>query len=496
MKLEDKLRFGRKLARSLIALAVLLVSSAEYAAIRTVTSNADSGVGSLRQAIEQINAGAKVNNVIRFDDSLAGQTISLETELDKITVDNLTIDASGLGLSNKVTIERSARTHRKFGIFNHDGNGTLVINNLVVRNGEVHRRLGGGGIHSSNAVNLANSIVSANESSRDGGGGVSGNIVNVINSTVSENTASDNHAGGGVAGFTVTITNSTIFRNTSGSGGGVYGRELTVTNSTIFENTATNDSAGGGIDGSTVTVTNSTIFRNTIMNGVGGGVGGSTVTVTSSTILGNAADIGGGIRGSDLTVVNSTISGNMATRNSGGIRGLAITIINSTISGNTTTNTSSYGGGICCFEMSITNSTISGNTAGNSGGIYSNFEILKLDNSLVIGNTAFYSPEIGGVYGHSSTIVSSNSTIGFTGIFAGKTLTDIFESPIDIASLPSTEGNLRLKAGSPAIDAGDNNLARYSDTIDITHDLDGNPRIQGAAVDMGAYEFVISSSGD
>jgi hypothetical protein len=46
-------------------------------------------------------------------------------------------------------------------------------------------------------------------------------------------------------------------------------------------------------------------------------------------------------------------------------------------------------------------------------------------------------------------------------------------------------GDLRLQAGSPAIDAGDQALLPAG----ITTDLDGNPRVVGANVDMGAYEF-------
>jgi len=46
-------------------------------------------------------------------------------------------------------------------------------------------------------------------------------------------------------------------------------------------------------------------------------------------------------------------------------------------------------------------------------------------------------------------------------------------------------GNFRLQEGSPAIDAG-NDLGIPSG---ITTDLGGNPRIVGAAVDMGAYEL-------
>jgi hypothetical protein len=45
-------------------------------------------------------------------------------------------------------------------------------------------------------------------------------------------------------------------------------------------------------------------------------------------------------------------------------------------------------------------------------------------------------------------------------------------------------GDYREAAGSPTIDAGDNAYA------DATVDLDGNPRILGTAVDIGAYELV------
>ncbi|HEX5225861.1 MAG TPA: choice-of-anchor Q domain-containing protein [Solirubrobacteraceae bacterium] len=44
--------------------------------------------------------------------------------------------------------------------------------------------------------------------------------------------------------------------------------------------------------------------------------------------------------------------------------------------------------------------------------------------------------------------------------------------------------NFRLQAGSPAIDAG------AVDALTGPTDLDGNPRVQGAAVDLGAYELV------
>ncbi|MBN1672036.1 MAG: right-handed parallel beta-helix repeat-containing protein [Kiritimatiellae bacterium] len=60
----------------------------------------------------------------------------------------------------------------------------------------------------------------------------------------------------------------------------------------------------------------------------------------------------------------------------------------------------------------------------------------------------------------------------------------VFESP--------AAGNYRLAAGSPAKDAGTNPLALLPVALfpdyDLTRDLAGNPRPQGAAWDMGAFE--------
>jgi hypothetical protein len=46
-------------------------------------------------------------------------------------------------------------------------------------------------------------------------------------------------------------------------------------------------------------------------------------------------------------------------------------------------------------------------------------------------------------------------------------------------------GDYRLQTGSPAIDTGD----ATAFPPDVTTDLDGNPRIVGGEIDMGAYEW-------
>ena len=46
-----------------------------------------------------------------------------------------------------------------------------------------------------------------------------------------------------------------------------------------------------------------------------------------------------------------------------------------------------------------------------------------------------------------------------------------------------------LAKGAPAIDAGDTGMALYPDGTPLTVDVVGNRRVQGEAVDIGAYEY-------
>jgi hypothetical protein len=64
----------------------------------------------------------------------------------------------------------------------------------------------------------------------------------------------------------------------------------------------------------------------------------------------------------------------------------------------------------------------------------------------------------------------------------------LFITDVNPSSAPTTGGNLRLGAGSPAIHAGGDHHVPEG----VTTDLDGNPRIIGPAVDMGAYEAVVT----
>jgi hypothetical protein len=50
--------------------------------------------------------------------------------------------------------------------------------------------------------------------------------------------------------------------------------------------------------------------------------------------------------------------------------------------------------------------------------------------------------------------------------------------------------DLHLSATSPAVDAGSSSIAWTGGTgVSLVFDADGNARIKGAAIDIGAYEF-------
>ena len=327
----------------------------------------------------------------------------------------------------------------------------------------------------------------------DYGGGIYNydNVLAVTDSTISGNSAES--SGGGIFNSygTLSVTGSTISNNSARNGGGIYNAHgiLIATGSTISGNSA--ESSGGGIRNSygTLSVTGSTISGNSAA-GSGGGVRNAygELSFTDSTIVGNSAGShGGGVYNSyvTLTVTHSTISGNSA-ENGGGIYNSSntLTVTNSTISG----NSADYGGGVysSTHTLTVTNSTISGNSAmASGGGIFNalNGGVLTARNTILAGNTAGDTgPNVVGLL----DIVSSNNLIGMDPKFTRD------PSPGADGQWGTEDddfGDLRLTGQSPAINKGDNALAVDPQGNLLLIDLDGNPRIHGSAVDIGAYEF-------
>ncbi len=227
---------------------------------------------------------------------------------------------------------------------------------------------------------------------------------------------------------------------------------------------------------------NNLVIRNNTAIIGGGGIynDSAPITLTNSIIKDNTAEYGGGIRNNNSAsrLTNVIITGNSATMSTEGAGGggifnqaSALELTNVLIAGN---STNFQGGGFRNLSGNpvFTNVTMANNTAVNdaattamdiAGGVP------QLHNTIVFGT-------IGGNYATQSSMIDDN-TSNARGA-AAHAITDVFTSP--------DNGDYTLRSGSPAINAGNNNL--YLNLDANTRDLAGNLRLVGPHIDMGAYE--------
>jgi hypothetical protein len=400
--------------------------------VLTVQNCADSGPGSLREAIFNAASGSTID----LTQLQCSEITLLSGEID-VTVDGLKVMGPGAdpGSAHHLTIYGGAGYGYKYRIF-EAGTGTFTISGLKLADAHYQGQgalVKGGCVTSAGTLIIEDSIVSGCE-------------IEAL-------------YGSSVPAF----------------GGAVYAREkLSVTNSIIANNMAysgtSTDAYGGGIaTGGFLTIQNSTIADNKAITpsgfGVGGGVmvfGWGDVLVFGSTISGNEAGVAGGLRVStlgSLAITNSTLSGNYAFY----IGGASVASSSVTLKNSTVTRNSAYVGTLGVGIYSET-------------GVTAESTILADNVDVATGSTLdVAAPSIDGA---ANLITAASSDTPPDTVSACPRLTALQDHggpTLTHAHIP----------GSPGINAGSNTIPLDTDqrgTLPYT-------RVFGARADIGAYEW-------
>lgn len=248
---------------------------------------------------------------------------------------------------------------------------------------------------------------------------------------------------------------------------------IQLTNLVIENNYA--DGNGAGLHLAPNNASQILALRNVVIRGnearqLGGGIyvgpqgegAGAGVIAANTVLSGNRASDGGGLAinesasamaGSDL--FNVTIHANSADDRGGGI-------YHSILNG----------------ELNVANSIIAGNRAAASGNEVHQVEDVaaSFEASLVLGafDGGFWDADIG---------IDQGGNIDGAPLFA---------DAVDANEAPTTAGNVRLNWASPAVDAGRADLIPtdpFAETDPFYDtDLDGNPRVVGQQMNIGAFE--------
>ncbi|MHC4571446.1 MAG: right-handed parallel beta-helix repeat-containing protein [Planctomycetota bacterium] len=379
------------------------------------------------------------------------------------------------------------------GIYCEESNPTI---SKCTINGNSAAYGNGGGIYCQDSSPIiTNCIITSNTAGA--GGGISCDVrgsTTINNCIISDNSA---EYGGGIYSIDSNpmITDCTIIGNTSYCGGGIifdFSIDAILTNCTITNNT------GGGIycDLSSLTITNCTISGN---SGGGGMTNFESIPMLINCIFtGNMGDTAGGMSNSysNPTLINCIFTGNVGATGGGMNNGRSSPMMTNCIF---TGNVADTGGAMNNWDSNptLTNCTFAENSAFNGNALAFDSYLQQYPSNIQVTNSILAD-------GGNEIWNNDNSTIAITysdvqGGYEGKGnidaiprfvepgYWDVNDTPDDVNDDFWVEGDYHLLPTSPCMDAGDPNyIAEPNET-----DLDGNPRVRGDAIDMGAYETII-----
>jgi hypothetical protein len=342
------------------------------------------------------------------------------------------------------------------------------------------------------------------------------NIV-LIGNTFSGNTASYEEAGGleidnlDDYSCSVLLSDNTFTGNVSyffAGGVDINGGQPTLNHNIFIGNSG--DQGGGAYLANiySPTTLNGNSFIGNICADGGAGVAAdiaSAVTFNNNSFIGNvASESGGGVYfyGDSLTMNGNMFNQNQSAYPNNQSYGFGgggyfeagdFLLLQNNVFVNNTNNTAFTGassdeGGAFYVVASTTNyvvnNTVTGNSSSTGGGaafdIYGLVEKIYVYNNIIWGNTA--SALGGDVYmaGTGAHREFSNNDVDDMFATWDLSVANIDADPLFVAP---TNGNYHLSSNSPCINAG--NIAYVQSAVDY----DGNPRVTGTNVDMGAYEL-------
>lgn len=364
---------------------------------------------------------------------------------------------------------------------------STVLSNLTVRNGTGLRglasdRYGGGILIDRSSPRIQGCVITANSaagsSSQGGGIYISGTIGSAA-PTITGNIISGNNAGDRGGGIytqdaSPSITGNTFLSNTARRGGGFYAAftGAATFDSNTFQGNHANFGGAGYVAANDTSIQNNTFTGNdALSNLLNDGYGGAlyvyfvtTPAIIRNTYTGNRANYGAAlaVRQASPSVLSSVFLNNGAD-----VEGGAVWV------------NGDYPNPDYTARPLVANNTLAGNTAPAGGGMHFSLRCApRIANNIVAFNGSGLAQATAASAVLFNNDVFGNGTTDYSGLTPAAN-----DMAVDPLFYNQSAGNLRLVSASPCIDRGDTFIVGANDK-----DRDGVARIQGAAVDLGAYE--------
>lgn len=283
-----------------------------------VTSNADTGPGSLREVLGTA-AGTPDFNVITFDATVAGQTITLTEDYDISDSAGVVIDATSIG---GITIDGGPNTNR---ILVNAPSSTLFLRRLILTGGT---QSGGGAIQNVGWLGMEECALTGNESTQNGGAVVNNSVLVAKRCTFSNNQASS--SGGAIfsntnlGGDFASLVQCTFYSNSAAAGGALFNTDgrMILSHCTISGNTAPFGKGAGAASDGNIAFTETVVANSIIQGNTGnadvdrdGSTANSSFTSLGGNTIGNGEETASFIATGDVVQVDALL---LSLANNGG----------------------------------------------------------------------------------------------------------------------------------------------------------------------------------